>query len=252
MGEISDRWAAGLAEFLSRGDSNCLHSGLSFERKLVAPVWAAPMILAVVEINCMPDPDHPTGLVRSIYFDTLRLKSLSEKLNGDALKRKARFRWYGEDRVGIDGCVSVYLEFKDRICAARHKRRIRFTADPDLLESAPLHDRRLVDIMREQTSRLGISVAPELVPVLSIRYKRRRFVCRRTGVRVAVDTGIEADRANPHLCGGALPARTDVAVLEFKGGRDDISWMRELRVIGAVPAGFSKYEACMKALEGGR
>jgi len=210
------------------------------------------MILAVVEINCMPDPDHPTGLVRSIYFDTLRLKSLSEKLNGDALKRKARFRWYGEDRVGIDGCVSVYLEFKDRICAARHKRRIRFTADPDLLESAPLHDRRLVDIMREQTSRLGISVAPELVPVLSIRYKRRRFVCRRTGVRVAVDTGIEADRANPHLCGGALPARTDVAVLEFKGGRDDISWMRELRVIGAVPAGFSKYEACMKALEGGR
>ncbi len=225
---------------------------LSVERKLVAPAWAAARLHAVVEMNCFPDPHHGLGFIRSIYFDTFRLGSLSEKLDGDVLKRKARFRWYGEDAPTIGGMRRVYLEFKDRICAARYKTRTPFEIEADWIETAPLHDRRFVEVLLEQGGGAGMIFPPGVMAVLGLRYTRRRFICCRTGMSVAVDTEIVADRLNPHLCGASCPVRIGTVVCEFKGGREEIPWLKDLRLAGAFYASFSKYEACLNVLGLGR
>ena len=47
---------------------------------------------------CRSDPAFPAGVVCTIYYDTLALHHLREKVNSDYLKTKLRLRWY-EDQT---------------------------------------------------------------------------------------------------------------------------------------------------------
>lgn len=160
------------------------------------------------------DPAHPAGELESVYYDTPALDAWREKANGDVFKRKVRVRWY---RGGGGAVRRVFLEVKDRIGAARDKARFSFEWDAAFLDGAPLTDPGFAELLRAGTAAAGFDLpVAALVPTVSIRYARRRFVCPATGSRVSVDSSILCPRANEALFPFAGPAECPLVVVEAK------------------------------------
>lgn len=181
------------------GDTKKAEPALTCERKFVSDRVPASSVVAVLSAWCIPDGQYPIGELESIYFDDTLLSSYREKINGDALKRKVRIRWYRNGRKSASGLVPSFLELKDRIGAARDKARFCFEAPVDDLEDRPLCDPWYAELLREQAARAGFAISPQLVPSVAIRYRRHRFVCPVTLSRISVDYCVVCTRGNSAL-----------------------------------------------------
>lgn len=187
------------------------------------------------------DPKHAEGVLESVYFDDASLTSFREKRNGDGLKRKVRVRWYDGAAVQ-DGRMEAFLEIKDRIGSARRKQRVKFLADAALLKLAPLNDGRFVGMLRRAAEENGLFMPEGLVPTVSIRYARSRFVCPVTGSRVSLDYALECRRANADRLPFLGPLRAGFVLVEAKSNQAD-SWpfAEGLARMGFRLESFSKY-----------
>lgn len=217
--------------------------GLVCERKFVSSASEAGGVADALRAFCVPDSTYPEGELESIYYDDSRLSSFREKANGDSLKRKIRIRWY---RTGgpDDGRRTAFLEIKDRVGAARDKVRASFQAGAADLEGRPLSDGFYVSLLHDQAASAGFPVSHGLAPTVSIRYRRRRFVCPVTQSRVSIDYAIVCTRANPDIfpAGSFSPLATPLVVCEAKS-RDARSWPfgDMLARMGFRLESFSKY-----------
>lgn len=188
------------------------------ESKYVAE-WAAPeSVSALLGAYSEPDPAHAEGEIESVYWDTRGLASFAEKANGDSLKRKVRLRWYRDTPPSSDGRRVAFFEVKDRIGAARDKVRAVIRWDAGFLDSAPLCDPAFADLLRVGADAAGFGFLPlgALVPVVSIRYRRRRFVCPATDSRLSVDWNLSCPRANRDVFPLSIPLGTPEVVVEAK------------------------------------
>lgn len=227
---------------------------LSTERKFVADGAQTATALALATHFCVPDPEHPVGAIASVYYDTPRLAAYAEKADGDHLKKKVRVRWYAEEPASSrDRTHPAFLECKHRVGGARFKLRTTFAADYDLLDRAPLADPFWLELLAREAGNLDDALPLDLLPVLCIRYSRRRFVCPRTHARVAIDTDVRVDRLNPDLLPGVAAPRLDVTVCEFKNERAGaMPWAGALAASGFRLVSFSKYGHCVaRILNGG-
>jgi len=90
-----------------------------------------------------------------------------------------------------------------------------------------------------------------LDPILSLRYVRHRYLDRTTGGRVTVDDDIRVTALNETRLTGRLPARLPIAVLEYKGGLDDLPRHLAPAIrFGARRGSCSKYLACYQLATG--
>lgn len=223
---------------------------VAVERKFTASRHRLEAAICLLGRVADPDPDFARGTVHSIYFDTPRLAAYGEKLNGDFLKRKIRLRWYGEP---TGGRLSVFLEFKDRLGGGRRKRRLRMEWPSDLLAGPDLSGLALAEAVRAQAGDFAAQIPPDFLPMLGLRYERRRYICRFTGARMCLDAAIQVTQRNAqHLPGSGWPALTEV-VFEFKDvGQVEVPWLGELAQAGFTSRSFSKYGECLRrVLEGG-
>ena len=225
------------------------------ERKFVSHGISADAVVSILRAWCAPDGQFPVGELESIYFDDPLLSSYWEKANGDALKRKVRIRWYREAGMP-QGSANAYLEIKDRVGAARDKARFRFTASIRDLETRPLEDPWFPALLREQSANAGFPVPDALVPTVSIRYLRHRFVCPETLSRISVDYCISSTRANGRLFPGAatsLPLSLDVVICEAKSAAvRALPFGEALSRLGMRMESFSKYGCLVeRIMQGG-
>lgn len=228
-----------------------MDEGRTAERKFLAAPPAEAFAAAWLGHACDPDPAYPAGTVTSVYYDTLDLASYREKLNGDFVKSKVRLRWYEDEaRPGAAG-GEAFLELKRRVGAARRKLRQPVVLDRAWLTRVPLDDPDLRALPYRAGGPLLPGLPPDLHPTLALTYRRRRYVCPRSGARVALDTGVRVTRLNPaRLPAAGLPALA-VVVVEVKGPAVEVPWLGELFRAGFRLRAFSKYAACMAGvLEG--
>jgi hypothetical protein len=227
---------------------------LSTEKKFVAPASQAEAALGLMAHFCVPDPEHPVGSIASVYYDTPRLAAYAEKEDGDHLKKKVRVRWYAEDKGSEkDRTHTAFLECKHRVGSARFKLRTAFAADYDLLDRAPLSAAFFLDLLKNGADILDDSLPVELLPIICIRYTRRRYICPRTFTRVAIDTDVRAERINRDVLPGVPVPRLDVTICEFKNkGHGELPWAHALTTCGFRLMSFSKFGQCIgRALNGG-
>jgi hypothetical protein len=230
----------------SVGAAVCLPAERSPERELkyVLPVGKARLARSIVAAFCPPDTEHPAATVSTVYYDTPDLELLSEKINSDYLKTKVRLRWYQPTR----GATTAFLEVKSRVGTLRHKVRVETPVSADVAAALPLDHPALLEVL-DLARPLGVSIPPRLYPAVLLRYERHRFVERVSGSRVSVDADIEAVRGNPRLVGNAFNYRIPHAVVEIKGGGDDLPRaLMPLVRLGARRASFSKYAAAGLAM----
>ncbi|MBI2569006.1 MAG: VTC domain-containing protein [Candidatus Schekmanbacteria bacterium] len=222
------------------------------EQKLVANNSFAESAVAILDHTCIPDLQHPLGMIESIYFDDARFSAFREKLAGDNLKRKVRIRWYREEPTLGHAETVAFLEVKDRIGAGRKKDRFPFAVALDWLAETGLHDPALTHLLYRQAGAAGVSLPPDLAATASIRYRRRRWVCPLTAARLCLDTQICATRFNRDLLPfGACHELTSVVAEVKSSDRSRGNWAAALVSAGFRSRSFSKYGTCMSCLSEG-
>ncbi len=224
------------------------------ELKYVGNETLADYAIALLESGCLPDPEFPLGQINSIYFDTPHQSAFTDKLNGDNLKTKVRIRWYGthsEHSPAED--IPAFLEIKHRIGSARMKNRRPVSAPARWIREVPLDDPSLSAFLYRHIGLFDEALPPRLIPSICITYERRRYVCPRTGSRLAVDRHIRAGRINPAMLPTVTGVRLNWALCEFKShGGTPPPWGFALYRAGFRLRSFSKYGECMnQALNGG-
>ena len=216
-------------------------SRAEFELKFVAQRCPEAPVLRWLGRACRVDPEFPASTIFTVYYDTPGLDCLGEKRNSDYLKTKVRLRWY---RIAGRFADTAFLETKSRLGSRREKRRVKlpFTAAWPTRGSLDVPSLRGVPrLLRSE----GIAALEGYRPVLLVRYRRRRFVEPRTGIRVSLDTDIRAPAASRarRLFPGPLPLPS--TVVECKGQRDHLpESLRALTAFGFRRSSFCKYAAC--------
>lgn len=235
------------------------------ERKFLCAEGQAEAILAWLEHALLPDPRFPRAVVSSIYFDTPDLAFYREKQDGLFLRSKVRLRWYEDDgaerslgverlsgagrSAGGEAAGDCFLEVKQKEGRVSRKFRIALPRPPVLRDGEPLGDDGIA-ALGARAGELGCSPPGPLVPVLLVRYRRRRYVDPRSLARLSLDAGIVCTHVNPAFVPGSPPAYLAVTVLEVKGG--DGAFRRSLGpLVGRLaPESFSKYASCLESLLG--
>lgn len=149
-------------------------------------------IIDRLRVIAKPDPHYGDGEyhIRSLYFDNVYDKALSERLNGVAVREKFRIRYYNADPSYI------MLEKKSKFNTLCDKRSARITQaecqriiDGDY-EWLGTSDRQL---LRELYTKMRMEL---LRPAVIVDYHRRAFVYAPGNVRVTIDdcvrTGLRA------------------------------------------------------------
>jgi hypothetical protein len=214
------------------------------EIKFTTGTTRTPILLQWLKGCCLPEQPAPHGIVSSIYYDTSDLALLAEKDNSDYLKTKVRVRWYS-DPSGRLPPGRAFLEIKRRVGNRREKHRIDTECDGGWLSSASLDDPAVVTLP-ERLRPAGL-MFPPLLPVLTVRYERYRFVEPASGVRVSVDTAIGAAGVSRRVSRRPPLGCLTTTVLEIKGlstGLPDT--LRPLAGMGVRKGSFSKYLACFE------
>ncbi len=192
-----------------------------------------------LESLCRRDPEFPSAIVWTIYYDTPALVSLGEKLNSDYLKRKIRVRWYSD----LDGHVTgpAFVEAKMRVGTRRSKARARLPYPAEEIASWDLEDPRLLSLpllLRDH----GILGQGAWQPMMLIRYRRDRFIEPLTPSRVSLDADISAAAVNTRFLSTADFSPVATAVLEVKGGAGELpALLRPLLALGMHKRSFSKF-----------
>ncbi len=215
------------------------------ENKYVFPNNRSAILRSFLAKRYEPDAVYPVGRISSIYFDTLALSLLGEKLNSDYLKAKVRLRWYSsvETRTPFP---ALFLEVKRKVGSSREKKRY----DPGFPSSQalerPLHDPFFLQINQLLTQH-GELPGEAVLPVLQVDYLRYRFVDPLTGTRLAVDSDIRVGRVNGRILDRG-PNHTPLkeAVFECKSRAVDLpDWLTPIiTVANGRRDAFSKYAAC--------
>lgn len=221
-------------------------SRLEFETKYLVGRSRVAAVRALLNARCVPDSRYPENLVAGIYFDSLGLEHLHEKLDSNHSKIKVRLRWY-ESAPGTPGDDQAFLEIKRRIGKRRTKSRVPARLPAATLAGMSLTDPALRDELGALSRHAGLAAA-RLWPCLLVRYRRLRFVEPLTGSRISLDVDIRTGRVNPLLAATPRRSPLDVAVLEVKNadGRLPIA-LRPCLQLGCRSASFSKYAACFLA-----
>src|SRR5918999_4918130 len=111
------------------------------ELKFTFPAGRVHVARQRLESLCRPDPEFPSALVWTIYYDTPALDSLGEKINSDYLKRKIRVRWYSDTSGRVTG--PAFVEAKSRVGNRRFKVREQVTIAAEELSHCDLQDAKL-------------------------------------------------------------------------------------------------------------
>jgi hypothetical protein len=222
------------------------------EQKYLFPAGYTDLMRTWLEHACVPDPRYPTGAVSSIYFDTPELFHYRESRNGEFLRTKVRLRWYdgpSGDSLSADQTADTrcFLEVKAKRGALSEKKRIEVALPAGTLLDEPFSSDRVLDLPARAVE-LGFHLSGIMVPVLIVRYERRRYLDIASGSTLVLDTGIRCTEVNEAVLRGLTPVHLDVGVLEVKGLKRGTREV--LDPIGAylTKSSFSKYVITLEFL----
>ena len=198
---------------------------------------------------CIDDPVYPLGMVSSIYFDTPDFAAYTEKRSGDYIKTKLRLRWYSApDQEARDAVTQCYLEVKQKQGSLRRKNRVPLELSAAALNE-DLETSVAIAALADQALGLGHPLRGILLPMLRIRYLRRRFLEPLSQARIAIDTAIRCDAVNSAFVRGVVPVQLDSCVLEVKGDPSSGSPAIEGIRGRLVSTSFSKYARCFDLIQ---
>ena len=170
-----------------------------FEHKYLVPQKLVPDLFQAFRHYTQLDPHSPDERgyrVYSVYWDSPRLAFFWEKIEGVKVRRKLRFRLYGDQ-------PDVFIEIKQRIDRTLQKRRVRWSLDQVLATFGD--DGALVEAHEGSTNPVVNEVLLlchqfNLRPTIAISYRRTPlFGVFEPDLRVTFDTRVQYHRSELSL-----------------------------------------------------
>lgn len=203
------------------------------------------------------DDDFHSGenlyTVRSIYFDTAKLKYYWEKLDGIRRRKKLRIRGYNEH----DDENIIFLEVKRKYenFVRKNRSALKYFNLQQLLDSKDIHSHVMTNngfsrSLDDAERFLHHLHKRSLIPVILIVYEREAFFSKfDEGLRITFDTDLRY-QSFPKLNNlfednltNAMPGKT-ILEIKFSGGFP--IWLQNLiREYGIVRRSVSKYTICI-------
>ncbi len=221
--------------------------------------------LSAAKSGLQEDPHGRSAVYRvsSQYYDSANLSAYWEKLDGEAVRKKFRLRYYSTDESDNPRVSAAFMEIKHRIDHTVYKERVRLTDDGanDILSDA----RALVEldkfvVEKDQSKQSTINAIKRAAQshgfsaVNVISYLREAWeglVDRR--LRLTFDASCQALAPDAYLDVNANRGRhiipADMVVMEIKFDHAIPRWMRDIAVAqGPRLQRFSKYAAGTEAI----
>lgn len=168
--------------------------------------------------------NRPVSVVRSIYFDDVRLSACHANLDGLGQRRKLRLRWYDEMKPGMN----CYLEIKWRESRVTGKHRMR------IMSNTPIGDLSYRQLFEELIAvvpeRLVADVVQYNQPVVIVEYKREHFASTDGRLRSTIDYDLKYyDQTGKRAISLRFPqSKPDLIVLEGKTPVGSESELKEM------------------------
>lgn len=189
--------------------------------------------------------DDGTYLIRSIYFDNIDDKALSEKITGSAEREKFRIRYYNDD------LSYVTLEKKQKIKGLCKKVETLLSSDEvcDILSGD-------ISFMRDHPSDLVkelyfAMVSQQLRPRVLVSYKREPYIYGPGNVRVTFDSAIRTTAYSKDYTDNIhdIPSTDDPNMMIMEVKYDDFLPDVIKQIVNEgdiIQQSFSKYESCRR------
>lgn len=196
---------------------------------------------------CENDPHAgPDGtyLIRSIYFDNIDNKALTEKIMGAPKREKFRIRYYN------DSLDYITLEKKQKINDLCKKVECGLSRDElcDILsgDTAFMKD-HAGELVRELYAKMTTQL---LRPRVLVSYKREPYIYGPGNVRVTFDSGIKTTMFSKNFIEdiNEVAATEDARMMIMEVKYDDFlpDIIEGIISEGCRQQSFSKYEACRR------
>lgn len=197
-------------------------------------------------LSVIASPDEHYGaepyFIRSLYFDNVYDKALSERLNGQEVREKFRIRYYNDDFSFIK------LEKKSKFNSLCGKTSVRITQD----ECQRLIDGDwawLQDDARPLCQELYAKMQGQLLrPKVIVDYTRRAFVYAPGNMRITIDDDVRSGLSAIHMFDPVPTIPADIRhpiILEVKYDEYFPDIIRDAVQLGnRRTTSFSKYAAC--------
>lgn len=166
---------------------------------------------------------YPPRQVNSVYMDTPDLNSFNDHLSGVPLRRKLRFRWYGEDLAKTKGIMEV----KNKSERAGWKLVQAVEHEFDL---AHMSWNEVMEKLRSGTTDLIHEMLCVARPVVLSVYFREYFVSGDGLVRLTIDSNLRAydqlmsARPNIWFCQPLEQA----LIVEFKSDVENAAYLSDI------------------------
>jgi VTC domain len=164
------------------------------------------------------------SMVRSIYFDDVRLSACRANLSGLSHRQKLRLRWY--DSVSPNR--ACYLEVKWRTNRVTGKYRLKIDSARNLSELS--YGELLDHLYRCIPPRFSPWIARNVEPIVIVEYRREHFVSFDKKLRATLDYDLTFyDQTGKSRISTAFPRkRPDLVVIEGKTAIGDEMALRAL------------------------
>lgn len=201
--------------------------------------------------------------VSSVYFDTPDLSAFWEKLDGQAVRKKFRLRYYSISESTEPRVASAFMEIKHRVNSVVYKERVRLTEEG---ANAILDDGRQLSRLNDHVSPnenhkratidsiVRAAAKPGFAAVHVISYLREAWMGRLDDrLRLTFDSCCQAYPPGAFLDVGARGSEflipPDMFVMEIKFDHAIPRWIRDISVReGVILQRFSKYAAGVEAI----
>ena len=206
-----------------------------FEKKFFVPTNSYERLSALISHYFIPLDKFSVGTNFTTYFDTSDFVDYSAGLNGSYYRKKVRIRTYENSEKVKTSPVSY--EVKEKIGSTTIKKKHQV-----IVKDLPSVLRQPDELPQSKTFQNSLkSDFIQRRPILSLSYRRRRFICPQTGTRVNLDTNMKLFEFWPergfkifrNIC-------TKTIVLEIKGSNSPIlpAPLADMNIRGFA---FSKY-----------
>jgi hypothetical protein len=207
----TDNAAATTFELIDAGTSR---SDLTRRReiKYALPQMDVVKLRRLLEANCRRlVHNNAVSVVRSIYFDDLKLSACRANLDGVGSRRKLRLRWYDSLEPGTDFFFEI--KWRDDRITGKHRLQIRATEPLASLTYSQIRH-KLEGVIPDHLIR-DFVINSE--PIVIVQYQREHFASD-DGLRITLDYDLTYyDQTGRQMISTSFPRRLEgLVVLEGK------------------------------------
>ena len=207
-----------------------------FEKKFLVPNKSMERLRALLDHYFVHDPHFGTGNNHTIYYDTQNLTDYFDGINGTANRKKVRLRYY--DAGKKSGPMNLEVKYKVGSMTGKFRTKI----EQDNFEPQQLQQISLEKLFKHKSNKAISDVKLEYyVPKVKIEYLRKRYFCPFSGLRVNLDSHLNAQEHYPNgINPVALNNRIEGSLVEIKG-TTHAYLPKSIGAIGLKNIAFSKY-----------